>query len=47
VASFFVSRVDAKADALPAPDSPFRGRVAIANARLASARYCARFAGPR
>ena len=45
VASFFVSRVDAKADArLP---SDLRGRVAIANARLAYARYRDRFAGPR
>src|SRR5215217_611278 len=33
VASFFVSRVDAKADALLPPDSDVRGRVAIANAR--------------
>jgi transaldolase len=47
VASFFVSRVDAKADALLACDSPLRGQVAIANARLAYARYCARFDGPR
>ena len=35
VASFFVSRVDAKADALLAPGSPLRGRVAIANAHRA------------
>jgi transaldolase len=35
VASFFVSRVDAKADALLAPDSPLRGRVGIENARRA------------
>jgi transaldolase len=45
VASFFVSRVDAKADALLPRD--LRGRVAIANARLAYARYRDRFAGPR
>ena len=45
VASFFVSRVDAKADALLPSD--LRGRVAIANARLAYARYRDRFAGPR
>src|SRR5829696_2783603 len=32
VASFFVSRVDAKADAVLAPASPLRGEVAIANA---------------
>jgi transaldolase len=47
VASFFVSRVDASADAMLAPDSSLRGRVAIANARRAYARYVARFAGPR
>jgi transaldolase len=45
VASFFVSRVDAKADAMLPSD--LRGRVAIANARLAYARYRERFAGPR
>jgi transaldolase len=45
VASFFVSRVDAKADAMLPSD--LRGRVAIANARLAYARYRDRFAGPR
>jgi transaldolase len=43
VASFFVSRVDAKADPLLAADSGLRGRVAIANARLAYARYLDRF----
>jgi transaldolase len=47
VASFFVSRVDAKADAVLAPDSSLRGRVAIANAQVAHARYRARFAGAR
>ena len=47
VASFFVSRVDASADAMLAPDSSLRGRVAIANARRAYARYVERFAGPR
>jgi transaldolase len=47
VASFFVSRVDASADAALGPDSPLRGRVAIANAHLAYARYVERFAGPR
>jgi transaldolase len=45
VASFFVSRVDAKAD--PLLPSDLRGRVAIANARLAYARYRDRFSGPR
>jgi transaldolase len=43
VASFFVSRVDAKADCLLPADSSLRGRVAIANARLAYARYLDRF----
>jgi transaldolase len=43
VASFFVSRVDAKVDPLLRPDSGLRGRVAIANARLAYARYLDRF----
>jgi transaldolase len=39
VASFFVSRIDAKVDEqLPAP-SPLRGRVAIANAKLAYQLY--------
>lgn len=47
VASFFVSRVDAKADALLPPDSSLRGRVAIANAQLAYGRYLQRFAGAR
>ena len=44
VASFFVSRVDSKADALLAPDSPLRGRIAIANAHRAYGRL-ERFAG--
>jgi transaldolase len=47
VASFFVSRVDAKVDALLAGDSDLRGRVAIANARLAYGRYRARFSDRR
>jgi transaldolase len=47
VASFFVSRVDAKADALLAPDSPLRGEVAIANSHRAYGRYLERFAGDR
>jgi transaldolase len=45
VASFFVSRVDTKVDPLLPPDSGLRGRVAIANARLAYARYLDRFGG--
>ena len=47
VASFFVSRVDAKADALLPADSDLRGRVAIANAHRAYARYRERFADER
>jgi transaldolase len=47
VASFFVSRVDAKADARLPADSPLRGRLGIANARVAYDRYRERFAGPR
>ncbi len=35
VASFFVSRIDTKVDQQLSPDSPLRGTVAIANARLA------------
>lgn len=47
VASFFVSRVDAQVDALLPADSGLRGRVAIANAHRAYARYRERFADPR
>jgi transaldolase len=47
VASFFVSRVDAKTDAQLSDASDLRGRVAIANARLAYARYRERFSDPR
>ena len=47
VASFFVSRIDAKADAVLAPDSPLRGRVAIANAQRAFARFRDRFSDRR
>jgi transaldolase len=47
VASFFVSRVDAKADALLPADSALRGRVAIANAHRAYGRYRERFADAR
>jgi transaldolase len=47
VASFFVSRVDTKADALLPPGSELRGRVAVANARRAYARYRARFSDSR
>ena len=47
VASFFVSRVDAKADAVLPAGSDLRGRVAIANARRAYGRYRDRFADER
>ena len=47
VASFFVSRIDAKADALLDAASTLRGHVAIANAQQAYGRYLARFAGER
>jgi transaldolase len=47
VASFFVSRVDAKVDALLPAGSDLRGRVAIANAHRAYARYRERFADQR
>ena len=43
VASFFVSRVDAKVDPLLPAGSPLRGSVAIANAHRAYARYLERF----
>ena len=46
VASFFLSRIDAKVDAELPEDSPLRGRVAIANARVAYERYLAKFSGP-
>ena len=45
VASFFVSRIDAKADKLLAPDSQLRGRIAIANAHRAHGLWRQRFAG--
>jgi transaldolase/glucose-6-phosphate isomerase len=47
VASFFVSRVDAKVDKLLPEGSPLRGKVAIANARRAYRRFLDRFYGPR
>jgi len=47
VASFFVSRVDTKADKLLPEDSPLRGRIAVANAHLAYQLYERRFAGDR
>lgn len=47
VASFFVSRMDTKVDALLPPNSPLRGKAAIANARLAYAAFRETFTGPR
>jgi transaldolase len=47
VASFFVSRVDTRTDALLPPGSELRGRVAIANARRAYGRYRDRFTDAR
>ena len=47
VASFFVSRVDAKADPVLASNSPLHGRIAVANAKRAYDRYLLRFSGPR
>ena len=45
-ASFFLSRIDTKADALLDEDSPLRGQIAIASARLAYQQYWAKFTGP-
>ncbi len=47
VASFFVSRVDTKIDALLPADSPLRGKIAIANAKLAYDDFLHMFSGPR
>jgi transaldolase len=48
VASFFVSRIDNKVDAKLPDDSPLRGRIAIANAKVAYADvFQAVFAGDR
>jgi transaldolase len=47
VASFFVSRVDARVDPLLPAGSDLRGRVAIANAQLAYGRYRARLSDRR
>ena len=46
VASFFLSRIDTKVDAQLPENSPLRGRVAIANAKVAYQRYLAKFSGP-
>lgn len=47
VASFFVSRVDSKIDARLHQDSPFRGKAAIANAKLAYQDFRRTFRGER
>jgi transaldolase len=46
VASFFLSRIDAKLDQQLQDGSPLRGQVALACARVAYQRYLAKFAGP-
>jgi transaldolase len=45
VASFFLSRIDSKVDPQLPEDSPLRGRVALASARVAYQRFLATFAG--
>lgn len=45
VASFFLSRIDTKVDAQLPEDSPLRGQVAIASARVAYQRFLDGFAG--
>jgi transaldolase len=47
VASFFLSRIDAKVDPALPESSPLRGAVAIASARIAYQRYLATFDGPQ
>jgi transaldolase len=46
VASFFLSRIDTRVDAQLPGDSPLRGRVALASARVAYQHYLGKFAGP-
>jgi transaldolase len=46
VASFFLSRIDTKADSQLPDDSPLRGQVALASAHVAYQRYLAKFGGP-
>jgi transaldolase len=46
VASFFLSRIDVKADVQLPDRSPLRGQIAIASARVAYQRYVAKFSGP-
>ncbi len=47
VASFFVSRVDTKVDDQLPKDSPLRGKIAIANAKLAYEQFQKTFSGER
>ncbi|MEE9286078.1 MAG: transaldolase family protein, partial [Dehalococcoidia bacterium] len=47
VASFFVSRVDTAVDALLPEDSTLRGKVAVANAKMAYRLFHKLFSGPR
>jgi transaldolase len=47
VASFFVSRVDTKVDGRLPPGSQLRGRVAIANARVAYRQFQSQFSSAR
>ncbi len=47
VASFFISRVDTAVDSLLPEKSPLRGKVAIANAKVAYQRFLELFSGPR
>lgn len=47
VASFFVSRVDSAVDPMLPASSPFKGKVAVANARVAYRRFLEVFSGPR
>ena len=47
VASFFVSRVDTAVDALLPEESPLRGKVAVANAKMAYRLFQGLFSGPR
>jgi transaldolase len=46
VASFFLSRIDTKADGRLPERSPLRGQIATASATVAYQRYLAKFSGP-
>src|SRR6185503_17643003 len=47
VASFFVSRVDSEADKRLGDNAKLKGKLAIANAKLAYQHYLEAFSGPR